>query len=211
MSTVSPDTPTPTRRMSRPERRATILAAARGEFARHGFHGAATAAIARAAGCSEAILYRHFPSKRDLLVAVLRSEVEVRLLADEDLVLRVAGAPADMLPAVLRARLEEGELQTTVRLVLLAISMSEDPEIGEAVRGAFAAIRAPLRAALEAGQASGLVRDDIDAESLTWIWHGLFLAGAVRNSLAPDGVALGAVEAATHLARILTPEAPPPA
>ncbi|MGD9572532.1 MAG: TetR/AcrR family transcriptional regulator [Thermoleophilia bacterium] len=196
---------TPTRRMSGPERRAAILDAARGQFARHGFHGAATAAIARAAGCSEAILYRHFPSKRDLLVAVLRAEVEGRIVADRDLVVRVASDPAGMLPEVLRRRIEEGELQITARLVLLAISMSGDEEIGDAVRGAFEAIRGPLREVIAGAQADGTVRPDLDPEALTWIWHGLFLVALVRNSLAPDGVALGAVDAARVLAELQEP------
>ncbi len=204
MSTVDADATPPTRRMPAAERRAAILAAARREFALHGFHGAGTAAIAREAGCSEAILYRHFASKRALLLAVLAAEVEGRILVDPELVVRDAGDPAG-LPAVLRGRLEEGELQITARLVLLAISMSSDPEMGDAVRGAFSAIRAPLRAVLERAQADGSVRDDVDAESLTWIWHGLFLVALVRNTLADDGVAFGAVEAAEQLAALLAP------
>lgn len=205
MSTVDTRPEPRPRRMSAPERRATILAAARGEFARHGFHGAGTAAIAREAGCSEAILYRHFSSKRDLLLAVLTAEVEGRIMVDGDLIVAVARDPATMLPDVLRRRLEEGELQITARLVLLAISMSADPEIGDAVRGAFSAIRAPLRTVLERAQADGTVRDDVDAESLTWIWHGLFLVALVRNTLADDGVALQAVDAAEGLVAMLAP------
>jgi AcrR family transcriptional regulator len=191
------------------ERRAAILAAARREFALHGFHGAGTAAIARQAGCSEAILYRHFASKRALLLAVLAAEVEGRILVDPELVVRAAHDPAAGLPAVLRGRLEEGELQITARLVLLAISMSSDPEMGDAVRGAFSAIRAPLRAVLERAQAEGTVRDDVDVESLTWIWHGLFLVALVRNTLADDGVAFGAVDAAERLAALLAPPGAP--
>lgn len=54
------------------ERRDLILAAARRVFSRSGFHGAKTMQIAREAGVSEALVYRHFPSKLSLYRAVLR-------------------------------------------------------------------------------------------------------------------------------------------
>lgn len=54
------------------ERRELILAAARRVFSREGYHGAKTLQIAREAGVSEALVYRHFPSKLSLYRAVLR-------------------------------------------------------------------------------------------------------------------------------------------
>lgn len=54
------------------ERRAQIVAAARRVFSRHGYDGAKTLQIAREAGVSEALVYRHFPSKLALYRAVLR-------------------------------------------------------------------------------------------------------------------------------------------
>lgn len=190
------------------DRRAAFLAAARVEFARHGFHGAGTAAIARGAGCSEAILYRHFDSKRALLIAVLRDEVERRILGSRALAPPPGVDPVAALPESLRERLDDEEMGITARLVVLSISLADDPEVGEAVREVFSAVRAPLRAALEQGQASGAVRDDIDPELLTWLWHGLFLVAAVRNSMGRDGAALPAVDAARALAALLRPPAP---
>ena len=59
------------RRLTADERRARILSAARTEFARAGYHGASTASIARAAGCSEPMLYKHFVGKQALFVVNL--------------------------------------------------------------------------------------------------------------------------------------------
>jgi AcrR family transcriptional regulator len=196
------------RRVSAAERRELLLDAARARFARHGFHGAATAAIARDAGCSEPILYRHFASKRDLLLAVLGRELTGRVASGRAIAPPEGADVAGALPAVLRARLEDPEMAVTARLILLAIALTDDPEVGETMRGWFATVRAPLRAALAAGQAAGNVRDDVDAEALTWLWHGLMLAAAVRNALADDGAAMGAVDAAEVLAGLLRP---PPA
>lgn len=59
-------------RMSAAERRDLILEAARAVFSRHGYEAARTQDIARGAGISEALMYRHFRSKKALHTAVLR-------------------------------------------------------------------------------------------------------------------------------------------
>lgn len=54
--------------MAAPER---IVAAARAVMLRDGFARATTKAIAAEAGCSEALIYKHFPDKTHVFVAVL--------------------------------------------------------------------------------------------------------------------------------------------
>lgn len=55
------------------ESREAILAAARMLFARRGYRGTSLASIAEAAGLSQPGLLHHFPSKTELLLAVLAS------------------------------------------------------------------------------------------------------------------------------------------
>ena len=194
--------------MSAGDRRAAILAAARTAFAERGFQGAGTAAISRAAGCSEAILYRHFDSKRALLLAVLEEEITTRVREGRAIAPAAGADPATALPAALAVRLGDGEMVVTIRLVLLALSMSDDPEVSAAIGALFETVRAPLRRLMEQGQSMGSVRDDIDPELLTWLWHGLFLVALVRTSIADDGVARQAIDAGRALAEVLAP--PPP-
>src|SRR5207248_1431847 len=76
-------------RLTAGERRAAILAAAKGVFGGVGYHEATTRDIAAAAGVSEALLYQHFPGKRQLfmeLVLTAATELENRLRT-------AAGAP----------------------------------------------------------------------------------------------------------------------
>ena len=62
-------------RLPRDERRAQLLSAALEVFASNGYHGAAMDEIAEAAHVSKPVLYQHFPSKRDLYLALLDSHL----------------------------------------------------------------------------------------------------------------------------------------
>ena len=63
-------------RMNAGDRRRQLLDAALDLFSRKGFGGATTKEIAAAAGVTEAIIFRHFPSKQALYTAVLDSRTE---------------------------------------------------------------------------------------------------------------------------------------
>lgn len=70
---------------------ARILASAAGMFANFGYNGVSTRDIATGAGVNEVTIYRHYPRKRDLYVAVLDTELQqVKLRGD--LLSRIAEA-----------------------------------------------------------------------------------------------------------------------
>jgi TetR/AcrR family transcriptional regulator len=75
----------PKLRLNANDRRSQILAAALDVFAELGFHGARTRDLAERAGVSEALLFRHFPTKEDLIRAILESvgfEERIALMED---------------------------------------------------------------------------------------------------------------------------------
>ncbi|MGG5171140.1 TetR/AcrR family transcriptional regulator [Pseudarthrobacter sp. J1738] len=63
-------------RLPRDERRAQLLHAALEVFVANGYHGAAMDEIAETARVSKPVLYQHFPSKRELYLALLDSNLE---------------------------------------------------------------------------------------------------------------------------------------
>jgi len=65
-------------RLSAPDRRKKLLTAALELFSRQGYRGTTTREIARRAGVSEALLFRHFPSKEDLYWSVLDEQCAMR-------------------------------------------------------------------------------------------------------------------------------------
>jgi TetR/AcrR family transcriptional regulator len=61
----------PKLRLNATDRRTQILAAAMDVFSERGFHGARTRDLAEKAGVSEALIFRHFPTKEDIIRAIL--------------------------------------------------------------------------------------------------------------------------------------------
>jgi AcrR family transcriptional regulator len=95
----------PTRvRIPAPERRAIILGAAGGLFARDGYAAARLEDIAAAAGVTKPIVYRHFESKKALYLALLAKHEE-----DLPSFLAAVDAPPGGVPpeAVVRTILED--------------------------------------------------------------------------------------------------------
>lgn len=86
------------KRISGTERKALILDAARSVFSQSGFEAAKTQDIAKAAKVSEALLYRHFPSKLALYRAVLR-----QLIREQDENYRIMGVVSQDTAGIVKA------------------------------------------------------------------------------------------------------------
>jgi AcrR family transcriptional regulator len=63
--------------MRAPERRAQLLEVARRAFGTSGFHTVSMDEVAEQAGVTKPILYDHFPSKKDLYLALLDADLQV--------------------------------------------------------------------------------------------------------------------------------------
>ena len=83
----------PARRMARAERRSQLLATALELFATEGFHHVSMDDIAVRAEVSKPVLYRHFPSKLDLYLAVVDEQGAGLLAAVEHAVAPLQAGP----------------------------------------------------------------------------------------------------------------------
>jgi AcrR family transcriptional regulator len=76
--------------MARPQspdydkRRAAILAAAAGLYARRGFAGASVADLAKACSTSKSLIYHYFPAKDDILYAAMAAHLDALVAAAEE-------------------------------------------------------------------------------------------------------------------------------
>jgi AcrR family transcriptional regulator len=142
-------------RLAAGDRRESVLRAALPLFAVRGREGTTTRDLARAAGVTEPILYRHFPSKADLFAAVLSRGVARILERMEAAIAGAADAPArlralaDGLPDLLE------DLGDEFRVLNGAAASHDDPETAAVVRRAYERLGAFLSRAVAA---SGLRR-----------------------------------------------------
>jgi AcrR family transcriptional regulator len=67
---------TPQARFSSADRREQILEVATGLFAQQGFQGTTTKLIAERSGVTEALIFRHFPSKEELYWSVIERKID---------------------------------------------------------------------------------------------------------------------------------------
>jgi AcrR family transcriptional regulator len=120
------------------ERREEILAAAERVFAARGLHGTPTMEIAKAAGISQAYLFRLFPTKAELFSALVErcnARIE-RTFTDAAAAARAAGEPVmSAMGNAYVGLLADRELLLNQ---LHAHAASDDPAIRDQMRSGFA-------------------------------------------------------------------------
>ena len=166
----------PATRMTAAERRLDLVETAIRVFSDGSYRGTTTAEIAREAGISEPILYRHFASKRDLYLAALdhvwakaRHEWEVVLASSEN---------------VRQAFEAMGRGHVTIRdctfqmaeLWVQALSeANEDPELRRSLRRHMRDVHDFVAGIIRRGQEEGVLNASRNADAEAWT----FLAGGV--------------------------------
>jgi TetR/AcrR family transcriptional regulator len=165
------------RRLSAFERRQAVLDTACRVFSKLSYRGATTAEIAREAGISEPILYRHFGSKRDLYLACLdeawrsfREGAEQAMAEDP---LRCLGAVAD-------AYMAKDKRIRVVDLWIQALTVApEDKVIAVALRKQVREVHEFFAGVIRDGQQRGVVTEDRDPVAEAWI----FVAGGLLATM----------------------------
>ena len=164
-------------RLSAGERRRAVLDTACKVFSRSSYRGATTAEIAREAGISEPILYRHFGSKRDLYVACL-DEAWASFRADAERL--VAADPDRCLGAISDAYAARGRRLRVIDLWIQALTeASDDRVIAGALRAQIREVHGFFADLIRDGQARGVVFEDRDPEAEAWI----FIAGGLLATI----------------------------
>jgi AcrR family transcriptional regulator len=118
--------------MSAADRRESILAAAVTEIAAHGFRGATTADIARRAAISQPYVFRFFPTKKELYVAVIDRCIS-RILRDWEGAVPQPGE--SRLQALGRTYVESlAGRRAELHVHLSAYAAADDPDVAEGMR-----------------------------------------------------------------------------
>ena len=135
--------------------RERILEVAKEEFTRIGAN-ASLEEIAKKAGVGPGTLYRHFPAREELLVAVYRSEMEK--LASAERTLAGSRSPVEALRAWLLLFVDAVETKHIIAPVLN--TLVGDPK--KVFQTSYAQIHEALRALVKRAVKSGDIRRDLD-------------------------------------------------
>jgi AcrR family transcriptional regulator len=172
---------TPRERLPAGERRKAVLDSACRVFVKTSYRGATTAEIAREAGITEPILYRHFGSKRDLYIACLDEAWRIfREFAEQAL----AENPTGCLGAIMDAYMAKRAKLRLVDLWIQALGeVSEEPLIAKAVRRQIREVHAFVADVIRRGQADGVLHADRDPEAEAWTFVACGLLATIDQRL----------------------------
>ena len=180
------------RRLPADERRRAIVQAALRVFSSGSYAGATTADIAREAGVSEPVLYRHFDSKRDLWAACLDAAwEEFRDAFDAavgDLMTRpreevIALLPEQGAPALPPSAARWKKALMPNLWIQGIAEAGEDREIRKLVARHMRVVHDHLAAALRTGQQTGIVPPDRNPDAEAWVMIGGVLLRSVAHRL----------------------------
>ena len=171
-------------RMAAADRRQHLIETAIRLFTEGSYHGTTTAEIARTAGVSEPILYRHFASKQALYLACIETAWQ-RVRAAWDEAVANEPDPGAWTQAMADAFFEFKEQRSAVaQLWLQALTESgDDPEIRRYLRRHLRDVHAFVADVVTRCQATGAIPAARDPRAEAWIFVAVGLLTAVAGRL----------------------------
>jgi AcrR family transcriptional regulator len=163
-------------RLPAAERRAALIETAIRVFSDGSYRGTTTAEIAKAAGVSEPILYRHFASKRDLYLAAL-DHVWGKTRASWELALTSTANVREAFEAMSlgHVTVRDCKFQMAELWVQALSEANEDAELRKQLRRHMREVHDFVAAVIRRGQDEGVLNADRNADAEAWT----FLAGGV--------------------------------
>jgi AcrR family transcriptional regulator len=177
------------RRLPAGERREAIVRAALRVFTSTSYAGATTAEIAREAGVTEPVLYRHFASKRDLWLACLDVAWDETRAILREKIATFSGTPASSTRSPWRSP------QMPNLWIQGLTEAGEDPVVRRAIRRHMREVHDFVADEIRRGQEAGTIPADRDANAEGWV----FIGGGLLRSVADR---LGGVLSASDLEAI---------
>jgi TetR/AcrR family transcriptional regulator len=167
-------------RLPAQERKAAVLDCACGIFQAGSYRGTTTAEIAREAGVTEPVLYRHFASKRALYLAVLE-ESWFRLRALWNAAVDEEPDPRFWVGAMGRAYFaaKDPKVMCADLLMLGLVEASVDVEIRRFLRKQMREVHDYVSDVIRRSQAAGGVYSERDPSAEAWIFISIGLLGTV--------------------------------
>ena len=173
-------------RLKAPQRREQLLEVAAQLFADRGYDSTTTAAIAESAGVTEPILDRHFKSKQDLFIAIVRRMSEQTLNQWRAVIADIPD-PAEQIRTIAQQFPEQlKNLKVAYQVLHGALATSRDRKVVAVVTEHYTRVHAFFADIIRQGQATGRLRRDLNPNVPAWgfIYTGI---GYAMTALKLDG------------------------
>ncbi|MFP7674163.1 TetR/AcrR family transcriptional regulator [Marivita sp. S0852] len=142
-----------------------------------------TTDVASAVGLSQPAIFRHFPTKSDLWLAVAE-DIALRLTTAWDSAETDAASADTRLKALVAAQLKALSETPAIPAILFSRELQVDnAALREVFRGLLAQFQTRLVAAIREQQKTGLIRGDVTAEDVAILLTSLVQGVAIRWAL----------------------------
>jgi len=142
-----------------------------------------TTDVARAVGLSQPAIFRHFPTKGRLWLAVAE-DIALRLTAAWDEAEATAKTPEVRLKTLIGAQLNAIEQTPALPSILFSRELQVDnPALRDVIRGLLGAFQARLVRAIDDQRAKGLLRPAVPAQDIAILLTSLVQGVAIRWTL----------------------------
>jgi AcrR family transcriptional regulator len=155
-------------RLKAQQRREQLIEVATRLFAKSGYDATTTADIAKAAGVTEPILYRHFESKQELFVAIVRDVSAITMKGWNDLIAGV-NDPSDKLRRVCQAIPDHiKKFGDSYHVLHGALSTSNDKKVLTVMKEHYRQIEDFFAKIVSEGQKAGTFNKAMSPQAAAW-------------------------------------------
>jgi len=174
-------------RMPADQRRSQLLDTAAKVFAARGYSGTTTAELAKAAGITEPIIYRHFKGKRELFIALVERTGQ-DTIHDWDEALKDAKDPAERIARLLiHNPMLVSKGRVPYRVIVQAMMEVDDEPTRHALQAHITKLQQFVMDEVERAQDSGMISKRFSPEISGWALIHLALGYGILNALRVPG------------------------
>jgi AcrR family transcriptional regulator len=171
------------RKAKKEHNRRRLLAAAIEVFSEKGYDNSTVVQISRRAGFTHGVVYSHFQSKAELLLAALEAETDGQLDA-------LAGANSErpvttLLDLAIGLNSPVSEARGVLMLEAL-VATRRDPEFARSFEERMRRHGGRLASLVARGQHDGSIDPDVDAAALVWFGRVLGMGSLILGAVDPD-------------------------
>ncbi len=161
------------KRLTAEERRKHVLRSAIAAFGKSNYRATRMSDIAAEAGVSEAMLYKHFESKKVMFLSILEN-VSRRTATTIEKGFEEEPDALKLLRRLLITYYNQiQEHPNLLKLHFQAVSEIDDDEIGARIKDDHEVYVQSIKELIRKGLAQGTVRKDIEIDPIAWLFNGI--------------------------------------